>query len=296
MIKKKILIIGSNGFLGHNLSLSLNKLGYDLFLLCKKRDKKKISNAKYLYCDLSNKKKLKKILVQDFDFAINVSGNINHNNKKETNKVHYSYIKNVINILNKKKINLFIQIGSSLEYGRSKSPQKEITKCKPISHYGKAKYKTSKFLMSKKFSFNVVILRLYQVYGPFQKSNRLIPYVIKNCLKNKSFNCSDGRQYRDFLYIDDFVNLIIKILKYKKNKTSIYNVGYGYPHQVKNVINRIKLIINKGLPKFGKIEMRQDEIKSLFPNLKKITKKYNWNAKVNLNEGLKKTIAHYINH
>ena len=49
----------------------------------------------------------------------------------------------------------------------------------------------------------------------FQKDDRLIPFIIKSCIKNKSFPCSEGSQLRDFLYIDDFTNLIIKIIKRK---------------------------------------------------------------------------------
>ena len=60
---------------------------------------------------------------------------------------------------------------------------------------------------------NYLILRPYQIYGPYQKMNRLIPMVINSCLKNKKFNCTDGSQLRDFLYVDDFSNLLIKIIK-----------------------------------------------------------------------------------
>ena len=55
--------------------------------------------------------------------------------------------------------------------------------------------------MAKKFKFKFVILRLYQIYGPNQEINRLIPIVISSCLKNKKFNCSSGIQVRDFLYV-----------------------------------------------------------------------------------------------
>ena len=67
----------------------------------------------------------------------------------------------------------------------------------------------------KKKMSNFIILRPYQVYGPYQKYDRLIPMVIKSCLKNKKFPCTEGNQERDFLYVDDFTDLIIKILKKK---------------------------------------------------------------------------------
>ena len=64
------------------------------------------------------------------------------------------------------------------------------------------------------------------IYGPGQDINRLIPYVIKNCIENNNFPCSTGLQYRDFIYIDDAINLIFKSLikKKLKEKSLIYVV------------------------------------------------------------------------
>lgn len=293
MNKKKILIIGASGFLGYNLSLKLKKLGHTLVLLAKKKNKLyKISGASYIFCDISNKKKLKKKINKRFDLVINVSGNIDHKDKKNCDEVHFQGLKNLVNILNK-KIDLFIQIGSSLEYGSSNSPQTENIKCKPISFYGKAKYYASEYLLRKKFSFTSIILRPYQIYGPYQKIDRLIPYVITSSLKDKVFDCSSGLQFRDFLYVDDFVNLIIKIINCENNQPGIYNVGYGKPYKVKSIIKKIILILKKGKPNFGRIKMRPDEVKYLYPNIKKVSNVYKWSPKINLTQGLIRTIKYY---
>ena len=189
------------------------------------------------------------------------------------------------------KLKLFIQTGSSLEYGRMMSPQKEKIVCKPVSFYGEAKYQASQYI--KKNLKNYLIIRPYQIYGPYQKKNRLIPMMINSCLNNKKFNCTNGSQLRDFLYVDDFSNLLIKILKKKDFKHKIYNVGYGKPFKVKYVINTILKIIKKGEPLFGKIKMREDEIRKLYPNISRIKKDFKWSPTVNLIKGLKKTVLFY---
>ena len=86
---------------------------------------------------------------------------------------------------------------------------------------------STKFLLNlnKKFNFPVTILRLYLVYGPHQDTNRLIPITITNALNNKKFNCSKGNQLRDFIYIDDLINVILKVLKNKKLDGEIINIG-----------------------------------------------------------------------
>tara|TARA_E500000178_G_C16948945_1_gene720235 strand:+ start:485 stop:1378 length:894 start_codon:yes stop_codon:yes gene_type:complete len=292
---KRILIVGGNGFLGHNLAKKLSKLGYNLFLLCRKKNSKIkiIKDAKYIYCDISNKKRLFSKLNFEFSCVVNLSGNIDHQNKDQTIKTHYFGLKNLVNGLKKSQTKLFIQAGSSLEYGNLSSPQKEKKKCKPISSYGKAKYLATKFLLNKKRPFKIIILRPYQIYGPEQKKNRLTPMVIDSCLRNKNFKCSEGYQKRDFLYVDDFTDLIIKIIKKKKVISGIYNVGSGTPISVRTLINCIKKISKGGNPLFGSLKMRSDEISTLFPDIKKIKSSFKWAPKVRILAGLKKTIKFY---
>ena len=85
---------------------------------------------------------------------------------------------------------------------------------------------------------NYIVLRLYQIYGPHQKINRLIPIAINQLLNNKDFNASSGIQSRDFLFIDDFIKLIKKILISKKPHKGIYNVGSGKPFTVKKILKK----------------------------------------------------------
>lgn len=290
-MKKKVLITGASGFIGKNLINSLLKdKSFEIYGLIKKRSKKTLrkKNFKYIYTDLTKNNEKIKI---DFDYIINLAGNIDHKNKFETFKAHYQGVKNLIKILNLKKIKLFIQIGSCLEYGIKKSPHKESFNCSPISHYGKAKLLSTKYIQKK--LKNYIILRPYQIYGPYQKKDRLVPIVIDGCLRNKEIPCSDGLQFRDFLFIDDFVELIKKILKKNNNINGIYNVGFGKPNKVKDIINLIQKKIKKGKPIFGRIPMRNEEMKFTYPNISKIKKNYNWRPKIKINVGLKKTINFY---
>ena len=291
---KKILIIGGYGFLGFNLAKKLSKYNYKIFLLCKTRKKKKVlKNVSYIYCDICDYDQLKKKLTGEFDYVFNFSGNIDHKNKEETILTHFHGLKNIIKILKKKNIEVFFQSGSCLEYGNYKSPQKEKKISLPLSNYGKAKYNATKFLINSRLNFKYIVIRLYQVYGPHQKNDRLVPITINSCLNNKKFRCTNGLQKRDFLYVDDLISLLIKMVNKKNIKSGIYNVGYGSQLPVKNVIKTIQKIINKGEPLFGKIKMRDDEIMNLYPNILKVKKYFNWKPKTKLVNGLKKTIKFY---
>tara|TARA_B110000238_G_C16087076_1_gene422097 strand:- start:29 stop:937 length:909 start_codon:yes stop_codon:yes gene_type:complete len=296
--KKKILITGGTGFIGYHLAKKCLKLNWSVTSLSTKNPTKirKLKKIKYLISDISKKSDLKKIININYDYVVNLAGYVDHSRKKKTLYSHYNGCRNISEIFLRKKIKKFIQIGSSIEYGRNLSPQKEnLNNTKTFSIYGRAKLMSTNYLLSlyKKYSFPVSVLRLYLVYGPYQDRNRVIPIVIDNALKSKEFDCSLGTQFRDFVYIDDVVNGIIKSLKTKKNNGQIINLGSGKPIMIKDVILKICKIIGSGKPQFGRIKFRKDEIKNLYPSIVKAKKILNWRPKVKINFGLKKTINFY---
>ena len=298
---KTLLIIGGTGFIGKNIVEKLKKK-FKIFSISTSLPSKKegVKGVQYFTCDISNKKKLNKtIKKKHFDFVLNLGGNINHKDSKKTFSSHYTGIKNLADFFLDKKITKFIQVGSSLEYGNCKSPHKEqfnINSKSLKSYYGRAKYNATKLLINyyKKYNFPVIILRAYQVYGPYQKINRILPIVITSCLKKKKFACSDGNQLRDFLYVDDFVNLITKLLNKKKHLNGhIFNVGSSKPIKIKKVINTVVKKIKSGLPIFGLLKLRKDEYINNYPSIDKVKKFINWYPKVTLAKGLDRTIAYY---
>ncbi len=301
MSKKKILITGGTGFIGYHLAAACLKKKFLVTSLSTKKPSRnrKLKKVKYLLCDISNKKKLNKMLSLNFDYVVNLAGYVDHSNKIKTKKSHFDGCKNLSLFFLNSKIKKFIQIGSSVEYGMIKSPQKEDNqnKQKTYSIYGTSKLLSTKFLLSlrKKYKFPVSILRLYLVYGPNQDANRLIPITIKNAMEDKKFNCSSGVQLRDFTYIDDLVKAIMKVLLNQNSNGEILNIGSGKPIKVKKIILKICKLIGRGRPQFGKIKFRKDEIKKLYPSIKKAKKILNWNSSVDINLGLKKTIRYYKN-
>ena len=82
-------------------------------------------------------------------------------------------------------------------------------------------------------------------------------------------------------------------MKFKRIRCQIFNVGSGKPIYVKEVIKKIKTITNSGNPQLGSIKMRKDEIMNLYPSIKKVQKYFNWEPKITLSDGLKKTIKSY---
>ena len=294
---KNILIVGGTGFIGYHLAKTSLKRGWLVTSISTKKphNKRYIPKVKYILCDVNKKKSLKRNIRKYFEYVVNLSGYFDHSDKKKTFNSHYIGCKNLAEIFLKKKPNAFIQMGSSIEYGSLKSPQKENGKCNPNSTYGKAKLLASKYLIKlyKKKNFPATILRLYLAYGPKQDFNRFLPIIIKGCLNNKKFPCSEGKQIRDFIHVKDVVNIIMKSLTNKNARGQIINVGSGKPQKLKNIIKRVRKVSNGGHPQFGKIKLRKDEILKVYPNIKKAKTLIKWKPKIQFEKGLKDTIKFY---
>ena len=295
--KNNILIVGATGFIGYHLAKKSLKKGWRVTSISTKPPKKLryLPKVKYVICDIRNKKSLEKKIKGTFTYVVNLGGYVDHSKKKKTFDSHYLGCKNLAQIFLTKKIKSFVQMGSSVEYGNLKSPQKENGRCNPKSVYGKAKLLASNYLLNlyKKKNFPVTILRLYLSYGPKQDLNRFIPIIIDGCKKNIKFPCSRGNQYRDFVHVNDVVNIIIKSLFSKNSKGEIINVGSGKPKKLKKIIQYVRNFSKGGHPQFGKIKLRKDEILKIYPNIKKAKKLIRWKPRIPFERGIKNTIKYY---
>ncbi len=299
--KPKILVIGGTGFIGHHIVRKAIKKNWivESVSLRKPSQQKKIPNVKYITLDLKNCSETESYEWPEYDYIINLGGYIKHdlfkNGGIDLIEQHFYSLLNLIKSLPRKKIKRFIQIGSSDEYGDNLSPQTESQRENPISPYSLGKVSSTHFLqmLYKTEKFPAVILRLFLTYGPGQSTDRFIPQVILGCLNSKSFPVSEGKQLRNFCYIDDTVDAIFAALVKKGISGEIFNVGSKEPVQIKNIIFQIRKIIGKGDPLLGNIKYREGENMSLYPNIYKIKNILNWEPKIKLDVGLKKTINWY---
>ena len=187
----------------------------------------------------------------------------------------------------------FVQIGSSDEYGNNPAPQLEEQREQSISPYSFSKLASTHFLqmLFRTENFPAVILRLFLTYGPGQDKNRFLPHIIHGCLAKTSFPTSAGEQIRDFCFVDDTVSAIIQALTISNIKGQIFNVASGVPVTIKDIIEKVRIIVGSGNPIYGQIPYRSNENMNLYANISKAKKKLNWNPKIDLEKGLEETIS-----
>ncbi len=297
----ELLVLGGSGFIGQKVIERALLRKYKITVISKKK-KLEYKKVKYIYLDLRNYNNLSKKLVQrKFQYIINLSGNIDHSkfdeNGKDIIENHFNVLVNVLSIININTLKKIIQIGTSDEYGAIKSPQKEVDIKVFHSVYSFAKNTTYNFLLmlNKIHKINFTYIRPYLVYGPNQKDDRLIPYVVKSCLNNNNILLSNPNYIRDFVYVDDFAELIVKVLKNSKSNQKIYNLGSGKPISIKKITEKIIAKIGRGRIIHKKLYKLKKENKSLYANISKAKNDLNWKPLTSIDEGLDKTIKYYKN-
>ncbi len=205
---KTILLIGSTGFLGSHLKRKLKKT-YKLICISRKNQ-----------FDIGNFKKINFLLNRKIDFIINLSGQ--SSTKKNMLNTILKGNKNIIKALKNKKIKPTVYyISTTLVYGFSNKLLNEKSKLNPSLDYSKIK-KISE-LNYLKSNLNFKILRVANVYS--LNKNGIVKYLINCFLSRKKLNITNIKAYRNYIHVDDFSNIIKKMLN-KKLSHNIYNLGH----------------------------------------------------------------------
>ena len=297
-----LLVIGGTGFIGHHLlkaslqkdwqvsSVSLNPPTKGRF----------VDGVSYLHLDLTDRLLVKESLGEDFDYVVNLGGYINHqlfrDGGRELIEMHFTALKNMLEVLSRRKLKRFVQIGSSDEYGNAPAPQHEEMREQPISPYSLAKTASTHFLqmLYRTENFPAVTLRLFLTYGPGQDSGRFLPQIIRGCLDDAVFPTSAGEQLRDFCYVDDIVRGIFQALTLTVATGEVFNIASGEAVSIHAMIEKICALTDSGKPQYGKIPYRPGENMSLFASVSKAKKVLQWKPLISLEEGLTKTINSFV--
>ena len=298
-----LLVIGGTGFIGHHLlkaslqkdwqvsSVSLNPPTKGRF----------VDGVSYLHLDLTDRLLVKEALGEDFDYVVNLGGYINHqlfrDGGRELIEMHFTALKNLLEVLSRRKLKRFVQIGSSDEYGNAPAPQHEEMREQPISPYSLAKTASTHFLqmLYRTENYPALILRLFLTYGPGQDSRRFLPQIIRGCLDDADFPTSAGEQLRDFCYVDDTVRAIMQALTVNGVEGEVFNVASGKSVSIHTMIEKICALTGHGKPRYGEVPYRHGENMALYADISKANKLLQWKPEISLMEGLKKTINYYEN-
>lgn len=189
----------------------------------------------------------------------------------------------------------WVGVGSQAEYGAHDGVLTEGTPAEPVTAYGVAKLCVG--LLTRKLGdiagMRAVWLRLLATYGPRDDERHLIPTVIRQLLAREVPALTPGMQEWDYLYIDDAVEAI-----YRAAVTDavggVYNLGSGDAHSVRDIVERIRDLIDPALPLgFGRVPYRPDQVMHLRADMARLRGATGWAPGIGLDEGLRRTVEWY---
>ena len=315
---KRFIVTGGYGFIGSSLIRLLLKKKFKVFNIDKlsysaqKYNLKDIKSKNYLFkkIDINNKKEIIKILKKykphgifnlaadtHVDRSINDSSNFIKNNILGV----YNLLEAIKNY--KKKIRL-VHISTDEVYGDilgSKRSSENFPYI-PSSPYSASKASSDHLVNAyvRTHKIDAVISNCSNNYGPRQFPEKLIPKMIFNILNNKPLPIySKGKNLREWIYVNDHCDALIKLF-FKGRSGEKYNIGSGINCSNIFLVKKIlKSFADKKI-KIGKkvkiifVKDRPGHDFRYALNSNKIKKKLKWKPKINLNQGISKTVDWYI--
>lgn len=301
----KILLLGAAGFIGTNLTIELAKKTEDEITLV---DRSKAFFKPIVSMDLKNVHILEADLTVDMDFDSilkdqEVVYHLVSTTVPTTSNQHISQelVSNVIFSANLfeacircgvKKV-VFVSSGGTV-YGKEVDcPLKEKTATNPISSYGVQKITIEKLLYLYRYMYGLDyrIIRLANPYGPYQRPNGVLGAVTTftyKALKGDEITVyGDGSVVRDFIYIDDAIKAIMKIVN-GENKHRTFNLGCGYGTSIKQVLETIEKALGIKL-NVSYLEGRKVDVPVNYLDISRYEKYYGALNPISLEDGIRKT-------
>lgn len=190
------------------------------------------------------------------------------------------------------KLKLFIQFGSSEEYGSEGSPFLETMREQPSSPYALVKQLTvnTAMMLYTNYGFPTMVVRPGNLFGKYQNITKFIPYVITQLIKNEDLNVTLCEQKRDFISASVFSKCIGLLLEnYEKCLGQIVNVASGVSISLKEIIESSKRIVNSSSRiNYGVKPYRQNEAMNLKCSIDKFERITNQRVVFDINSELSK--------
>lgn len=310
----KILLTGVAGFIGSNLGEKLLEhknevVGIDNFDSYYSREIKE-KNLKllrdyedfhFLEIDLRDKLSLKALLEQGFDVIVHLAGRggVRRSILEPEQYVEMNYIAtlNLLEAMKESGARKIVFASTSSVYGnKSEIPFREDRMADwPISPYSASKKACEALLYTYHhiYGFDVYALRFFTVYGKRQRPDMAIYKLVKAILNEEVFEkYGDGKTERDYTYIDDIVNGVMKAAE-RVNGYEIINIGGSRTVELNRLISLAEEIIGKKAIIIEKPIPEGDVIRT-YADVSKANKLIDFSPKVRIEEGLSRFVDWFI--
>lgn len=301
-MSKRFLVTGATGFIGSCLLRRLVKAGEEVDILVRE------SSDKWRIADLGGQVREHCADLRDEAGVLRLISEIrpevvfhcaaygaapNQHDHIQLAKTNLAGTVNLVEALMKIGYECMVNTGSSAEYGLKARYIAEDEPLEPHSVYGATKAAATLFCqaVARNNQQPIITLRVFTPYGPYDEPSRLVPAVIRGCLSGQDVRLTSGREARDFFFVEDLVDLYMKIPNCRWSPGEVVNVGSGTQHSVHDVATKIIELTGAHIkPMWGTFPPRDFDTDFWVADATKARALFGWTAQVGLEEGLRRTI------
>lgn len=305
-MKKKIIIIGGSGFVGTNILKKIDKKRNNVFSTSfRNKNYQRIKNIKYYKGNLKNLNFCRKITkskdIVIMCAAVSSGAMIMQKNPMFHVDDNVLMNMNILKASSENKVKKFIFISSNTVYPVSKRAMSEkdvnYSLFNKYFNVGWMKIFSEKICQMYKNKMNILIVRPGNIFGPHDKfdlvRSKVVPSLIRKFEENKNVEVwGDGKDVKDFIYIEDFVAILLRLMN-MPFKFMIINVASGKSISLKKIIDFLSKIykIDKKNIKFNFNKPTMIPVRRI--NIRKLKKLIKFKPKFTLEKGLLDTIKWY---
>ena len=295
----RIVISGATSMIGAALTNKLLENNHEIIAVVRPNSKKTVGLNKspklsIVECNMEDYATLGGLIAGKVDVAISTAWNGTRGTDRNNEELQIENYKNSISFLEamiSKGCTKFLTAGSQAEYGlwtkSEKLTEEEIPR--PNTQYGVYKLKFYEYAKEycRSRECKLIEPRFFSLYGPKDYEGTLVISTLNKMLENKPCELTECIQLWDFLYIDDAINGLVKLLE-DDVPEGIYNFGSGYSAPLKEFVDQMKKITNSDSElRYGAIPYPATGIVNVNPEVKKLMK-CGWIPKIKFEEGIKR--------
>lgn len=276
-----IVVTGASGFIGQALCRSLSRRGHDLVMLSSQdghiadpRVFSRIDEVEHVF-HLAGRTFVPDSWKHPLEFVnVNVLGTTNVLEFCRAQNATLTYI-------------------SAYLYGvPERLPIQEARTPRPNNPYALSKYFAEQAceFYAAQHDMGITVLRPFNIFGPGQKPHFLIPQILSQVKKRQTIRVNDLTPRRDYIYIDDFIDALVKTLDAHRGY-NVFNIGSGSSISVRELIGVIQTAAGTELPVISEDQARRNEIEDVYADISKAQTLLGWDPSVTFQQGIERMLT-----
>ena len=298
---QRVLVLGAAGFIGRHVTAALAEEGAQLTLSDRSLEALKSVHAagdpKLIACDVTAADDVAQLLDRVHPrYIFNLAGyGVNPAQRDETaarliNAVLPGQLAERLD-----ESTTLIHVGSALEYGTAAGDLEENTQCTPTTLYGQTKLAGTLAIQdhATRAGKRALTARLFTVYGPGEIEGRLLPALIAAARSGRPLPLTDGQQQRDFTYVGDVAQGLLKLGTADIRPGEVVNLATGQLDTVRSFVERAARVLEipDNLLQFGVLPTRAEEMSHDPVSVRRLRELTGWQPSTSIEEGVRRTAA-----